>query len=155
MGIVNKILYSKVCWQHPAMICLYTFPAHNLNFHWRWKWWDRIQASFFIYFLLYLPQVWWKTLCGWKRSEPVGLQPQIFKAIEAAKCERMHLLQPTLTEVKMDQLMKATEGLIAHRWDRIWPWLKNILLVGIFWKISNYKRQKKNSSIGWKLWSIL
>ena len=22
------------------------FPAHNLNFHWRWRWWDRIQATF-------------------------------------------------------------------------------------------------------------
>ena len=39
-------LYSKFCWQHPAMFYLYTFPAHNLNFHWRWRWWDRIQAIF-------------------------------------------------------------------------------------------------------------
>ena len=23
------------------------FPAQNLNFHWRWRWWDRIQAIFF------------------------------------------------------------------------------------------------------------
>ena len=46
LGIVNKLLSSKVCWQHPAMFCLYTFPAHNLNFHWRWRWWDRIQATF-------------------------------------------------------------------------------------------------------------
>ena len=37
LGIVNKFLYSKVCWKHPAMFCLYTFPAHNLNFHWRCK----------------------------------------------------------------------------------------------------------------------
>ena len=22
------------------------FPAHNLNFQWRWRWWDRIQATF-------------------------------------------------------------------------------------------------------------
>ena len=22
------------------------FPAHNLNFHWRWRWWDQIQATF-------------------------------------------------------------------------------------------------------------
>ena len=22
------------------------FPAHNLNFHWMWRWWDRIQAIF-------------------------------------------------------------------------------------------------------------
>ena len=30
------------------MFCLYTFPAHNLNFHWRWRWrwWAQIQAIF-------------------------------------------------------------------------------------------------------------
>ena len=45
-------LFSKVCWHHPAMFCLITllpqvnFPAHNLNFHWRWRWWDRIHAIF-------------------------------------------------------------------------------------------------------------
>ena len=22
------------------------FLAHNLNFHWRWRWWDQIQATF-------------------------------------------------------------------------------------------------------------
>ena len=22
------------------------FPTHNLNFHWKWRWWDRIQATF-------------------------------------------------------------------------------------------------------------
>ena len=56
LGIVNKLLYSKVCWQHPAMFCLYTFPTHNLNFHWRWRWWDRIQAIFLniFYFTTYL-----------------------------------------------------------------------------------------------------
>ena len=26
------------------MFCHYTFPAHNLNFPWRWRWWDWIQA---------------------------------------------------------------------------------------------------------------
>ena len=31
------------------------FPAHNLNFHWKWRWWDWIQATFWnlFYFLLY------------------------------------------------------------------------------------------------------
>ena len=30
------------------------FPAHNLNFHWRWRWWDQIQATFknLLYFAL-------------------------------------------------------------------------------------------------------
>ena len=27
------------------MFCLY-FPAHNLNFQWRWRWLDQIQATF-------------------------------------------------------------------------------------------------------------
>ena len=22
------------------------FPVHDLNFHWRWRWWDQIQATF-------------------------------------------------------------------------------------------------------------
>ena len=26
------------------------FPANNLNFLWRWRWWDRIQAIFLIFF---------------------------------------------------------------------------------------------------------
>ena len=42
----TNFLYSKVCWQHPAMFWLYIFPSHNLNFHWRWRWWDQIQAIF-------------------------------------------------------------------------------------------------------------
>ena len=24
LGVVNKLLFSKVCWQHPAIFCLYT-----------------------------------------------------------------------------------------------------------------------------------
>ena len=39
-----NFMYSKVCWQHPAMLCIYNFPSHNLNFH--WKWWDQIQVIF-------------------------------------------------------------------------------------------------------------
>ena len=31
------------------------FPAHNLNFHWRWRWWDRIQAIFF--FICFLEKI--------------------------------------------------------------------------------------------------
>ena len=46
LGDVNKLFVFKSLWQHPAMFCLYTFPAHSLNFHWRWRWWDRIQAIF-------------------------------------------------------------------------------------------------------------
>ena len=28
------------------MFCLYNFSTHNLNFHRRWRWWDKIQAIF-------------------------------------------------------------------------------------------------------------
>ena len=30
------------------------FPAHNLNFHWMWSWWDQIRATFlnFFYFMI-------------------------------------------------------------------------------------------------------
>jgi hypothetical protein len=29
------------------------FPAHNLNFHWRWRWWNQILKSFLLYYELY------------------------------------------------------------------------------------------------------
>ena len=42
-----------------ALLPQVTFPAHNLNFHWRWRWWDRIQAIiwnlfYFNWFLTHL-----------------------------------------------------------------------------------------------------
>ena len=40
---------QKVCWHHPAMFCPITsskLSSNNLNFHRRWRWWDRIQAIF-------------------------------------------------------------------------------------------------------------
>ena len=32
------------------------FPAHNLNFHWRWRWWDQIHATSLnlFYFTFYI-----------------------------------------------------------------------------------------------------
>ena len=29
-----------------ALLTQVNFPANNLNFHWRWRWWDQIQAIF-------------------------------------------------------------------------------------------------------------
>ena len=29
-----------------ALLPQVNFPSNNLNFHWRWRWWDRIQAIF-------------------------------------------------------------------------------------------------------------
>ena len=45
----TNFLFSKVCWQHPAMFCHITsskISCQNLNFHWRQRWWDQIQIIF-------------------------------------------------------------------------------------------------------------
>ena len=45
LGIVNKHLNEKSCWHHPAGFALLlqvNFCTNNLNFHWRWRWWDQI-----------------------------------------------------------------------------------------------------------------
>ena len=44
LGLSTNFWKQKVCWHSPAMFCLITYPANNLNFHWRWRWWDQIQA---------------------------------------------------------------------------------------------------------------
>ena len=47
--MLTNFLFSKVWWQCPGMVCLYAaskLSARNLNFHWRWRWWDQIQATF-------------------------------------------------------------------------------------------------------------
>ena len=51
LEVVNKllktksllILLSKVL---PLHLKPLNFPANNLSFHWRWRWWDWIQATF-------------------------------------------------------------------------------------------------------------
>ena len=46
-GIVNKLLEAKSLLTSPSNILpQVNFPANNLNFHWRWRWWDQIQAIF-------------------------------------------------------------------------------------------------------------
>ena len=37
---------AKHCRQCFALLPQVNFPANNLNFHRRWRWWDRIQAIF-------------------------------------------------------------------------------------------------------------
>ena len=37
------VAITKQCF---ALLPKLNFPANNLNFHWRWGWWDRIQAIF-------------------------------------------------------------------------------------------------------------
>ena len=39
---------AKVCWQAQQCFAFTPqakFPAHNLNFHWRWRWWDQNKAN--------------------------------------------------------------------------------------------------------------
>ena len=54
----TNVLFSKVCWHHPSMFCLITFSKlspNNLNFHWRWRWWDRFNAiSLNLYYFTYV-----------------------------------------------------------------------------------------------------
>ena len=50
LGDVNKHSFWKVCWQCPTPPA--NFPTHDLNFHWRWRWWDKIQAIFLNLFYL-------------------------------------------------------------------------------------------------------
>ena len=38
LGVVNKLCF--------ASLSQVKFPTNNLNFHWRWRWWDQIQAIF-------------------------------------------------------------------------------------------------------------
>ena len=40
LGIVDS---TQQCF---ALLPQKNFPANNLNFHWSWRWWDRIQAIF-------------------------------------------------------------------------------------------------------------
>ena len=51
LGDVNKLFVFKSLLTTPPTPQA-NFPAHNLNFHRRWRWWDQIQAIFLN--LLYL-----------------------------------------------------------------------------------------------------
>ena len=50
LGNVNKLLKPKSLLTSPSNVLPYlpwvNFPANNLNFPWRWMWWDPIQATF-------------------------------------------------------------------------------------------------------------
>jgi hypothetical protein len=43
----EKKKFVDITQQCFALLPQVNFPANNLNFHWRWKWWDQIQAIFF------------------------------------------------------------------------------------------------------------
>ena len=49
MGFVNKLLKTKRLLTSPSYVLpslpQVNFPAHNLNFHWKWRWWDWIQTT--------------------------------------------------------------------------------------------------------------
>ena len=55
LGIVNKLLRTKSLLKSPQV----NFPANNLNFHWRKRWWDRIQAIFLNLFYFTKNFTWW------------------------------------------------------------------------------------------------
>ena len=77
-ALSTNFLFSKVCCQHPAMFCLYTSSKlyrHNLNFQWRWRWWDRMQAIFLnnFYFIddydEYAFSVWYRFCRIWSSAD--------------------------------------------------------------------------------------
>ena len=62
------------------------FPAHNLNFHWRWSWWDQIQAIFsnLFYFIKIVLTYCENKLFYWSRKTFAipGWRPRICKIFE-------------------------------------------------------------------------
>ena len=46
LGVVKKHLKTKSLLTSPSNVLPFHFPVDNLNCHWRWRWWDRIQAIF-------------------------------------------------------------------------------------------------------------
>ena len=62
LGDVNKLLKTKT--KNARQCFAFTpqgnFPTQNLNFHWRWRWWARIQAIFLNLF-------YFKQICSWKK----------------------------------------------------------------------------------------
>ena len=74
LGFVNKLLKAKCLLRLPSNILPYylNFPTDNLNFHWRWSWWDWIQSIFLNLFYFSMLQFGWvhkwlaKCCCFWK-----------------------------------------------------------------------------------------
>ena len=50
LGVGQHTFENKKCvditHQCFALLPQLNFPAHNLNFHWRWRWWNQIQITF-------------------------------------------------------------------------------------------------------------
>ena len=91
LGDVNK----KICFRKfvdNALLPQANFPTHNLNFHWRRRWWDWIQAIFlnFFYFthqscnvkicwLTHKVQKTSQQTCSWNQtSNPETTNPKCF-----------------------------------------------------------------------------
>ena len=64
--MVPKVIRQSIaewCWQTFCfqMFCLYTWSKlspNNLNFHWRWRWWEGIQAILHLFYFM--------KICSWK-----------------------------------------------------------------------------------------
>ena len=56
LGVVKKLLKIKKSVENAQQCFAFahqaSFPSHNLNFHWMWRWLNRIQATFEIFFTL-------------------------------------------------------------------------------------------------------
>ena len=48
--------FADIAQQNFAFLPHVNFPANNLNFHWRWRWWDQIQAIFLNLFYFTIPR---------------------------------------------------------------------------------------------------
>ena len=90
------------------------FPAHNLNFHWRWRWWDQIQATFYNLFYFTLSDESTMYHCPvfsdhWYRTKIQQLS-QIFE-----------------TSFEIFRRMLMYENTISKRFSFFWPlkWNKN------------------------------
>ena len=67
LGVVNRPgCQEAFCFQNFvyitqeffAVLCQVIFPAKNLNFHWRWRWWHQIQAIFLNLFYFTASSMW-------------------------------------------------------------------------------------------------
>ena len=76
------------------------FPAQNLNFHLRWRWWDQIQATFKI-FSTYNPKT-----CSFKNNLALIRAPPYFQTF------RQHYIT---------EIISFKKYICALRYDYVWP----------------------------------
>ena len=71
------------CFALPLQV---NFPANDLNFHWRWRWWKLVQAIFLNLFYFTSEQK--STLCGWPGNQSEGREIRnVLRTIHFASTE--------------------------------------------------------------------